>query len=64
MKIYVLIAEDNIVNGVYSSRDKLLTDLTTSLSNLPIKNIEIWDVDSGFVGYLKVNKTTTITIEN
>lgn len=64
MKVFILIANDNIINGVYSSQDKLLADLTTSLSNISIKHIEIWDTDRGFVDYLKINKKTTITIES
>lgn len=64
MKIYVLITNDKTINGVYSSQEKLLADLTTSLANVSIDKVEIWDVDKGFIDYLKLTKQTTITIEN
>jgi len=64
MKIYVLIASDKTINGVYSTQEKLLADLTTSLANVSIDKVEIWDVDKGFIDYLKLTKQTTITIEN
>ena len=64
MKIYVLIANDKTINGIYSTQEKLLADLTTSLANVSIDKVEIWDVDKGFVDYLKLTKQTTITIEN
>lgn len=64
MKIYVLITNDKTINGVYSSQEKLLVDLTTSLANVSIDKVEIWDVDKGFIDYLKLTKQTTITIEN
>ena len=41
MEVYVLIASDGVINGVYSSQDKLITDLTASLAGIKIKNIEI-----------------------
>lgn len=64
MKIYVLITSDKTINGVYSSQEKLLADLTSTLANVIIDKVEIWDVDKGFVDYLKLTKKTTITIEN
>ena len=64
MKIYVLITSDKTINGVYSSQEKLIADLTSSLANVTIEKVEIWDVDKGFVDYLKLSKQTTITIEN
>lgn len=64
MKVYVLIANDKTINGIYSTQEKLLADLTTSLANVSIDKVEIWDVDKGFVDYLKLIKQTTITIEN
>lgn len=64
MKIYVLITSDKTISGIYSTQEKLLADLTTTFSNLSIDKIEIWDVDNGFVEYLKLSKKTTITIEN
>ena len=64
MKIYVLIASDKTINGVYSSQEKLIADLTSSLANVTIEKVEIWDVDKGFIDYLKLSKQTTITIEN
>ena len=41
MKIYVLITSDNAVGGIYSSTNKMMAELTTSLSATPIKNVEI-----------------------
>ena len=64
MKVYVLIASDKTIWGIYSTQDKLITDLTTTFSNLSLDRTEIWEVDNGFVEYLKVSKKTTITIEN
>lgn len=64
MKIYVLITGDKTISGIYSTQEKLLADLTTSLANVSIDKVEIWDVDKGFVDYLKLIKQTTITIEN
>jgi len=64
MKIYVLITSDKTINGIYSSQEKLLADLTSTLANVTIDKVEIWDVDKGFVDYLKLTKQTTITIEN
>ena len=64
MKIYVLITSDKTINGIYSSQEKLIADLASSLANVTIDKVEIWDVDKGFVDYLKLSKQTTITIEN
>ena len=64
MKIYVLITSDKTISGVYSSQSQLINDLTTSLASITIDKVEIWDVDNGFVEYLKINKKTTVTIEN
>ena len=64
MKIYVLITSDKTINGIYSSQEKLIADLTSSLANVTIDKVEIWDVDKGFIDYLKLSKQTTITIEN
>ena len=64
MKIYVLITSDKTINGIYSSQEKLLADLTSTLANVTIDKVEIWDVDKGFIDYLKLTKQTTITIEN
>ena len=63
MQIYVLIATDGSVNGVYSRREQLIADLTSKLANICIDKIEIWEPDQGFVGYLKVNKQTIVSIE-
>jgi len=64
MKIYVLITGDGTVSGVFSNTDNMIAELTTSLSATAIKNVEIWDLDKGFVKYLNISKTTTVTIEN
>lgn len=64
MKIYVLITSDKTIGGIYSAQEKLLADLTTTLSSVSIDKVEIWDVDKGFIEYLKLSKKTTITIEN
>jgi len=64
MEIYVLITSDKTINGIYSTKEKLLADLTSTFANVTIDKVEIWDVDKGFVDYLKLTKQTTITIEN
>lgn len=64
MKTYVLITSDETIGGIYSNQSKLISDLTSTFAATAIERVEIWDVDTGFVGYLKVNKTTTVTIEN
>ena len=63
MTIYVLITGDKTIGGVYSSKNKLVQDLTTVLAATVIDHVETWEVDTGFVDNLKVSKTTTITIE-
>lgn len=64
MTIYVLIASDKTINGVYSDKSKMIQDLTTVLAGVSIDHVETWEVDQGFVDYLKVSKKTTITIED
>lgn len=64
MQIFVLVANDETICGVYSTRAKLVSELTTTFAATKIGRVEIWDVDNGFVEYLKVNKTTTVTFEN
>lgn len=64
MKIYVLITSDKTISGIYSTQEKLIADLTSSLANVAIDKVEIWDIDKGFIEYLKLSKQTTITIEN
>jgi hypothetical protein len=41
MKIYVLITGDKTINGIYSSQEKLIADLTSSLANVTIEKVEI-----------------------
>ena len=64
MTNYVLITSDKTIGGVYSNKNKLLQDLTTTLAATPIDHVETWEVDQGFVDNLKVSKITTVTIEN
>lgn len=64
MRIYVLIASDKTVSGIYTSQNQLIAELSTTFASLVIDKVEIWETDKGFVDYLKVNKKTTITIEN
>lgn len=64
MAIYVLITSDKTISGVYSSKNKLIQDLTTTLVSTPIDHVETWEVDKGFVNNLRVSKITTVTIEN
>lgn len=64
MTIYVLITSDKTISGVYSSKEKLISDLTTTLAATAIDRVETWEIDKGFVDYLKVSKQTTVTIEN
>ena len=63
MKIYVLIATDGVISGVYTSQNKLVADLTSTLLDTQIKKVEVWESDSGFIEYLKVNRQTTVTLE-
>jgi len=64
MTIYVLITSDKTISGVYSNKNKLMQDLTTTLAGTTIDRVETWEVDQGFVDYLKVSKKTIITIED
>lgn len=64
MTIYVLITSDKTIGGVYSSKNKLIQDLTTVLVATVVDHVETWEVDQGFVDNLKVSKITTVTIEN
>ena len=64
MTVYVLITSDGTIGGVYSNKSKLIQDLTTVLASTAINHVETWNVDSGFIDYLKVSKKTTVTIEN
>lgn len=64
MTIYVLITSDKTIGGIYSSKDKLISDLTTVFAATSIEKVETWEVDKGFIDYLKVNKKTIITIED
>ena len=41
MKIYVLITSDKIVSGIYSTKEKLLADLTSTFANVTIDKVEI-----------------------
>lgn len=62
--IYILVASDKTINGVYTSKSQLIADLSTTLSNITIDKIEMWEPNKGFIDYLKVNKQTIVTIEN
>ena len=41
MIIYILVASDKTINGVYTSKNQLVADLSTSLSNVTIDKIEV-----------------------
>lgn len=67
MEIYVLITGANsssVISGIYSSREKLIQALTTTFSAEILNRIELWDIDNGFIDYVNIKKTTTITIED
>ena len=64
MIIYILVASDKTINGVYTSKNQLIADLSTTLSNISIDKIEEWEPNKGFIDYLKVNKQTIVTIED
>lgn len=64
MEIYVLVLSDGTIGGVYSTRDKLIADLTTVFASCTIQKVEKWDIDKGFIDYLNIHKTTTVTIED
>lgn len=40
MTIYVLIASDKTISGVYSSKNKLVSDLTTTFASATIDRVE------------------------
>lgn len=40
MTIYVLIASDKTINGVYSDKSKMIQDLTTVLAGVSIDHVE------------------------
>ena len=67
MEIYVLVTgskSSNVISGIYSSKEKLIQALTTIFSAETLHHVELWDVDNGFIEYVNVKKTTTITIED
>lgn len=67
MEIYVLVTgskSSSVISGIYSSREKLIQALTTTFSAETLHHVELWDVDNGFIEYVNVKKTTTITIED
>ena len=64
MTIYVLITSDKTISGIYSSKNQLISDLTTTFAATAVDRVETWEVDKGFVDYLKVSKQTIVTIEN
>ena len=64
MQNYVLVASDKSICGIYSNKDKLISAVATTFSNVSIDKVEIWETDKGFVDYLKISKKTTITIED
>ena len=64
MTIYVLITSDKTIGGVYSNKNKLVQDLTTIFAGVTVDRVETWEVDQGFVDYLKVSKKTIVTIED
>jgi hypothetical protein len=41
MTIYVLITSDKTISGIYSTQEKLIADLTSSLANIAIDKVEI-----------------------
>ena len=64
MTIYVLITSDKTISGIYSSKNQLISDLTTTFAATAVDRVETWEVDKGFVDYLKISKKTIVTIEN
>lgn len=67
MKIYVLITKNgssNVVSGVYSSKELVISALTTVFKSESLSRIEEWDLNKGFVDYLNVTKKTVVTIED
>ena len=64
MTVYVLITSDKTISGVYSNKSKLVQDLTTVFAGMSIDHVETWEVDQGFIDYLRVSKKTTVTIED
>ena len=67
MEIYVLVTgskSSSVISGIYSTKEKLLQALTTTFCAEIINRVELWDIDNGFIEYVNVKKTTTITIED
>lgn len=67
MKIYVLLTKSetsSIVSGIYSSKNALIADLSTTYQGETLDKVEIWEVDRGFVDYLPIKKQVSITIED
>lgn len=64
MKIFILITSDNVVGGVYSNKDKLISDFSTIYTDTDVDRVEIWDINDGFIKNMKLSKKTTITIED
>lgn len=63
MKVFVLITSNNNVGGIYSNKDKLVSDFSSIYSDTEIDRIEVWNTDGQFVRNLKISRKTTITIE-
>lgn len=67
MRVYVLITSDErseVISGIFSSRDKLVSALSTTFCAEHLSRVETWEIDNGFVEFLNVTKKTTITIED
>ena len=64
MQLLILIAKDKTINGVYTSKDKLIQDLVTTLSNITIDHVELWESDKGFIKNVNIQKQTIISFDN
>lgn len=63
MKIFILIADNSVV-GVYSDKNRMISDFSTIYSDTELDKVEVWNTDSDFIKTMNVSKKTTITIED
>jgi hypothetical protein len=62
MTLYILVTGDNVISGVYNSKDKLLAEMTSLFAGDTLNRVEMWDLNKGYIGLLNITKTTTIRI--
>ena len=63
MKVFILITGNSVV-GVYTDKNQMILDFSTTYSDTELDRVEIWNTDGSFIKTMKVSKKTTITIED